>query len=98
MAEQKLTVLVGVDVDSGAAHIRIGGNVTHSNLGTVYRVARRANTMTRGAGVVLDLRRASVGVVPLKELHLARRAGELPPAAGSPAVPCRLDILNPAAV
>lgn len=93
----KLSVLVRLDVDTGAAHIRVGGNVTDRNLGAVFGVARRASTVTGGAAVVLDLSRARVDAVPLKNLQMACSTGELPPANGSPAVPCRLAVMEPAA-
>lgn len=93
----KLKVLVRLDLAVGEAHIKVGGRVTEGNLGAVYAVVRRASTLLRGLAVVLDLRRAAVGVEPLGELRSACQAGELPAARGSASIPCRLKILEPAA-
>ncbi|TJY71388.1 hypothetical protein E4J89_03790 [Arthrobacter sp. CAU 1506] len=96
-ARSKLKVMVRLDVDMAAAHIRIRGTVTERNLGAVYAVVRRACTFAGGMAVVLDLRQAVVGAVPMADLHSARRTGQLPPATGPASVPCRLEVLEPAA-
>lgn len=93
----KLKVLVRLDVDRHVAHIQIRGNITARNLGAVYALARRANTVIDGLAVILDLRHAVVGEEPMEELHQACDQGRLPSAVGSPAVPCRLKVLEPAA-
>lgn len=91
----KLKVLVRLDADMSVAHIQVRGTVTERNLGAVYAVARRACTFAGGLAVVLDLRQAAVGAVPMAELHSARRTGQLPPATGPASVPCRLEVLEP---
>ncbi|MCG2623142.1 hypothetical protein LVY72_14675 [Arthrobacter sp. I2-34] len=93
----KLKVLVRLDLDMAAAHIQVRGTVTEHNLGVVYTVARRACTFAGGLAVVLDLRQAAVGTGPMADLHSARGAGQLPPATGPASVPCRLELLEPAA-
>lgn len=94
----KLKFLIRLDVDmGGAARIQVRGRVTERNLGAVYAVARRTNTIARGLAVVLDLRQAAVGMIPLGELRSACQSGELPSVTGSPSTPCRLEILEPAA-
>lgn len=93
----KLKVLVRLDLAMSEAHIKVRGRVTERNLGAVYAVARRTSTLVRGLAVVLDLRRAAVGMKPLGELRSACRSGELPSATGSASIPCRLEILEPAA-
>lgn len=93
----KLKVLVRLDVGMAAAHIQVRGTVTERNLGAVYAVVRRTCTFAGGLAVVLDLRRAAVDAAPLAELQSARRAGQLPPATGPASVPCRLELLEPAA-
>lgn len=94
----KLKVLVRLDVDmTGAAHIKVRGRVTERNLAAVYAVARRASTIVSGLAVVLDLRQAAVGTIPLGKLRSACQSGELPSVTGSASTPCRLEILEPAA-
>jgi uncharacterized protein YegP (UPF0339 family) len=94
----KLKVLVRLDVDmTGAAHIKVRGRVTERNLAAVYAVARRASTIVSGLAVVLDLRQAAVGTIPLGKLRSACQTGELPSVTGSASTPCRLEILEPAA-
>lgn len=94
----RLKFLIRLDVDmGGAARVKIRGRVTERNLGAVYAVARRAGTIVRGLAVVIDLRQAAVGMVPLGELRRASQSGELPSVTGSAPMPCRLEILEPAA-
>lgn len=55
------------------------------------------STIVSGLAVVLDLRQAAVGMIPLGELRSACQSGELCSATGSAFTPCRLEILEPAA-
>lgn len=96
--ELKLKFLIRLDVDMTAARIQIRGRVTERNLSAVYAVARRTSTIIHGNAVVLDLRQAAVGMIPLGELRSACQPGEVPLAAGSATTPFRLEILEPAAV
>jgi hypothetical protein len=93
----KLKFLIHLDVDMSAARIQVRGRVTERNLGAVYAVARRTSTIVSGLAVVLDLRQAAVGMIPLRELRSACQSGELPSATGAATTPCRLEILEPAA-
>lgn len=93
----KLKVLVRLDVDGATAHIQIRGTVTERNLGAVYALVRRACTITAGLAVVLDLRRAAIGEVPMTNLRSACRTGQLPSATGPASTPCRLEVLTPTA-
>jgi uncharacterized protein YegP (UPF0339 family) len=93
----KLKFLIHLDVDMSAARIQVRGRVTERNLGAVYAVARRTSTIVNGLAVVLDLRQAAVGMIPLGELRSACQSGELPSATGAAITPCRLEILEPAA-
>lgn len=93
----KLKFLIRLDVDMSGARIQVRGRVTERNLGAVYAVARRTSTIISGLAVVLDLRQAAVGMIPLGELRSVCQSGELPSATGSAPTPCRLEILEPAA-
>lgn len=93
----KLKFLIRLDVDMNGARIQVRGRVTERNLGAVYAVARRTSTLVSGLAVVLDLRHAAVGTIPLAELRSACQSGELPSVTGSASTPCRLEILEPAA-
>lgn len=93
----KLKFLIHLDVDMSAARIQVRGRVTEHNLGAVYAVARRTSTIVSGLALVLDLRQAAVGMIPLGELRSACQSGELPSATGAASTPCRLEILEPAA-
>jgi uncharacterized protein YegP (UPF0339 family) len=57
----------------------------------------RGSTIVSGLAVVLDLRQAAVGTIPLGKLRSACQSGELPSVTGSASTPCRLEILEPAA-
>lgn len=93
----KLKFLIRLDVDMSGARIQVRGRVTERNLGAVYAVVRRTSTILNGLAVVLDLRHAAVGMMPLGELRSACRSGKLPSATGSASTPCRLEILEPGA-
>lgn len=92
----KLKFLIHLDVDMSEARIQILGRVTELNLAAVYTVVRRTSTMVSGPAVVLDLRQAAVGVIPLGDLRSACQSGQLPATTGSAPTPCRLEILEPA--
>ncbi|WP_416416156.1 YegP family protein [Paenarthrobacter aromaticivorans] len=93
----KLKFLIRLDIDLTMAEIQIRGRVTEGNLDAVYAVARRASSIVSGLALVLDLRRAAVGTIPLAELRTASKSGELPGAPGMSATPCQLEILEPGA-
>ncbi len=93
----KLKFLIHLDIDMSEARIQVRGRVTELNLAAVYAVARRTSTLVSVPAVVLDLRQAAVGAIPLDHLRSACRSGELPAATGSASTPCRLEILEPAA-
>jgi hypothetical protein len=92
----KLKFRIRLDIDMTAARIQVRGRVTERNLSAVYAVARRTSTIIQGKPVVVDLRQAAVGVIPLGELRSACQSGEVPLPAGSASTPCRLEILEPA--
>lgn len=94
--DQKLRVLVRLDVDGGTAWIEVRGHVTARSVQALYVVVRRANALMPDLNVMLDLRRARVNQEPLEALEDSSASRLLPAGIDPAQVPCRLSVLAPA--
>jgi hypothetical protein len=95
MEPDKLRVVVGVDLDGNTARIKVRGNVDTSNVCALYGVARRANALTPGLEIVVDLANASATAGALDQLRNCEDSGKLPAAAGPGRIECNLHVLQP---
>ncbi|EMY32697.1 hypothetical protein D477_018731 [Arthrobacter crystallopoietes BAB-32] len=95
MESDKLKVVVGVDVECNTARIEVKGHVDTRNIQALYSVARRANALTAGPALVLDLARASATPEALEQLSGWAEAGMLPGAAGADGTECDLRVVQP---
>lgn len=96
MEGDKLSVVVGVDVECNTARIRVKGDVDTRNVRALYSVALRANALSPGLGVVLDLGPASVTADALAGLEHCAAFQVLPEDAGSGETACSLSLIPPA--
>ncbi|GLB68009.1 hypothetical protein [Arthrobacter mangrovi] len=93
MEGDKLSVVVSVDVECNTARIKVMGDVDTRNVRALYSVARRANALSPGLGIVLDLGRASATADALAELEHCAAFQVLPQDAGSADTACSLSLI-----
>ncbi|WP_242599059.1 hypothetical protein [Arthrobacter bambusae] len=68
----KLRVLVGVDLDCAKAQIAAQGHVTSKSVHGLYAVMKRANSLTQGMTLELDMTRARIEPDAWEELRAVR--------------------------
>ncbi len=91
----KLHVLVRVDLDGAWARVEAMVEVTVGSVQALYVVARRANALMPGLPLMLDLSHALVARDALEELHACSESGHLPTRSDPLQPDCRLSILDP---
>ena len=74
MTTDKLRVLVRVDLDCATAQ----GHVTSKSVHGLYGVMKRANSLTSGMVLELDMTRARIEPDALEELRACSRSHHLP--------------------
>jgi hypothetical protein len=74
----KLRVLVRVDLDCSTAQVATQGHVTSKSVQGLYGVMKRANSLTAGMALELDMTRARIEPGALKELRACSRSHHLP--------------------
>lgn len=94
---QKLRVLVRLDLDGASAHIEVRGNVTHRSIQALYTVAKRANALLSNMTLVFDLTHAFVEPEALDALRLCSKTRHLPAAVDPDQSDYRLRVIKPAA-
>jgi len=95
MESDKLDVVVAVDLECNTARIKVKGHVDARNIQALHSVARRANGLTDGLTIVIDLSRASATSEALGQLTGWAQAGTLPGAGGAGGVECVLRVVEP---
>jgi hypothetical protein len=75
---EKLQVLVRVDMDCAKAQVATRGHVTSKSVHGLYDVMKRANSLTAGMMLELDLTRARIEPDALEELRACSRSHHLP--------------------
>ncbi len=91
----KLQVLVRVDLDCAKARVAAQGHVTSTSLRGLYDVIKRANSLTAGMTLELDMTRARIEPDALEELRTCSRSHHLPPDVDPLQSAYRLSILAP---
>lgn len=89
----KLKVLVQLDLEAAAAHIKVRGVVTARNVLALCALAKRTNAVAPGMEIALDLTAASPRRDALGQLHEWAAAGRLPDVVDPAQADCRLHVL-----
>lgn len=74
----KLRVMVRVDLDCAQAQVAAEGHVTMENLRGLYSVMKRANSITTGLRIEIDMAGALVEPDALEQLRDCSRSHHLP--------------------
>jgi hypothetical protein len=91
----KLRVLVRVDLDCAKAQVAAQGHVTSKSVHGLYAVMKRANSLTAGMALELDMTRALIDPDALEELRACSRSHHLPARVDPLQADYRLSILIP---
>ena len=91
----KLQVLVRVDLDCDKARVAAQGHVTSKSVRGLYDVMKRANSLTAGMTLELDMTRARIEPDALEELRTCSRSHHLPAHVDPLQSDYRLSILAP---
>jgi len=92
---EKLRVLVRVDLDCAKARVATQGRVTSKSVHGLYDVMKRANSLTAGMTLELDMTRAWIAPDALEELRTCSRSHHLPAHVDPLQSDYRLSILAP---
>ena len=92
---EKLRVLVRVDLDCAKARVAAQGHVTSKSVHGLYDVMKRANSLTAGLALELDVTRAWIDPDALEELRTCSRSHHLPAHVDRLQSDYRLSILAP---
>ncbi|MET3141637.1 UNVERIFIED_ORG: hypothetical protein ABIB13_001339 [Arthrobacter sp. UYEF2] len=95
MTTDKLRVLVRVDLDCATAQVAAQGHVTSQSVHGLYAVMKRANSLTTGMALELDMTRARIEPDALEELRACSRSHHLPARVDPLQSDYRLTILAP---
>ncbi|HAG59991.1 MAG TPA: hypothetical protein DEP82_19260 [Arthrobacter bacterium] len=95
MTTDKLRVLVRVDLDCAKAQVAAQGHVTSKSVRGLYDVMKRANSLTTGMTLELDMTRARIEPDALEELRTCSRSHHLPDDVDPLQSDYRLSILAP---
>lgn len=75
---EKLRVLVSVDLDGAKAQVKTQGHVTVQSIQGLYDVMKRADSLVPGLSLELDMSLAEVEPQALEELRGCARSRHLP--------------------
>lgn len=75
---EKLRVLVRMDLDGAKAHVKVQGHVTVQSVQGLYDVVKRASSLASGLALELDLTRAQVEPAALDRLNACAKSRHLP--------------------
>ncbi|XAS66675.1 hypothetical protein V3C33_14445 [Micrococcaceae bacterium Sec5.7] len=91
----KLRVLVRVDLDCGEAQVAAQGHVTAQSLQALYVVMKRANHLRQGLRLVVDVSQARVEPSALEQLRACCASHHLPASVDPQQADCQLSLLAP---
>ncbi|MBU8868553.1 MULTISPECIES: hypothetical protein [Paenarthrobacter] len=91
---EKLKVLVSVDLDCARARVAAQGHVTVRSVQALYVVVKRANSLMRGLTLEVDMTGAWVEPDALAQLRACSRSHHLPARIDPHQTECRISILN----
>jgi len=92
----KLRVLVRLDLDCGQAEVAAQGHVTAKSLQALYVVVKRANHLKEGLRLVVDVSNAWVEPAALEQLQECSASHHLPAAIDPLQSECKISVLAPA--
>jgi hypothetical protein len=92
----KLRVLVRLDLDCGEAEVAAQGHVTARSLQALYVVVKRANHLKEGLRLVVDVSHARVEPAAMEQLQACSESHHLPAAIDPMQSECQLSIVPPA--
>ncbi|MFF2028680.1 hypothetical protein [Arthrobacter sp. NPDC058192] len=92
---EKLRVLVRVDLDGAKAHVNVQGHVTSKSVHGLYDVVKRASSLATGLSLELDVTRAQTEPDAMEELHACAKSHHLPVRVDPLQHDYRLRILTP---
>ncbi|MDR7082555.1 hypothetical protein J2X01_001844 [Arthrobacter ginsengisoli] len=95
MTTDKLRVLVRVDLECATAQVSAQGHVTSKSVRGLYDVMKRANSLTAGMTLELDMTLARIEPDALEELRTCSRSHHLPARVDPLQSDYRLSILAP---
>jgi hypothetical protein len=93
----KLKVLVRLDLDCGEAEVAAQGHVTPQSLQALYVVVKRANHLRQGLHLVVDVSHARVEPAAMEQLQASSECHHLPASIDPAQSECNLSILPPLA-
>ncbi|MET3923179.1 hypothetical protein [Arthrobacter sp. UYEF20] len=91
----KISILVRVDLDCSLARVAAQGHVTSQSIQALHVVVKRANAMVEGLALEIDLSRARVEPAALEQLRACSHSQHLPAHIDPFRADCRLSILAP---
>jgi hypothetical protein len=93
---EKLSVLVRVDLEGAWTRIKVKGRVNPRNVQVLYVLARRANALSPGHEIAIDLSAAPTEPDTLAPLSGCAVSERLPSKVDPAQAQCRLRIIAPA--
>jgi hypothetical protein len=91
----KLSVLVRVDLECAQAQVAARGHVTVQNIQALYVVVKRANSLLEGLVTEVDISHAKVDPVALEQLQASSRSHHLPERIDPLQAECRFSVVGP---
>jgi hypothetical protein len=95
LLNDRLRVLVRLDLDCGQAEVAAQGHVTARSLQALYVVVKRANHLKEGLRLVVDVSHARVEPAAMEQLQACSKSHHLPPSIDPLQSECNLSILAP---
>ena len=92
----KLKVLVRLDLECGEAQVAAQGNVTARSIQALYVVMKRANHLREGLQLVVDVSHAHVEPSALEQLRKCSESHHLPLSIDPQQSECNVRVLAPA--
>ena len=92
----KLKVLVRLDLECGEAQVAAQGNVTARSIQALYVVMKRANHLREGLRLVVDVSHARVEPSALEQLRECSETHHLPRSIDPQQSECNVRVLAPA--
>ena len=92
----KLKVLVRLDLDCGQAEVAAQGHVTAKSLQALYVVVKRANHLKEGLHLVVEVSHAHVEPAAMEQLQACSESHHLPASIDPLQSECNISVLAPA--
>jgi hypothetical protein len=96
LLNDKLKVLVRLDLECGEAQVAAQGNVTARSIQALYVVMKRANHLREGLKLVVDVSHAHVEPSALEQLRKCSESHHLPVSIDPQQSECNVRVLAPA--